>query len=144
VWWDRKSAAGQAFDEVIERELEAAKCVIVLWSQASIDSEWVKNEAADAAARGMLAPALLDRVQLPLEFQRRQAADLVGWDGDRPPAVDLADLAADVYHGDVVSDAKGGSVSGVALTISKLSPRKARVTFSKCSTACREATSPVS
>jgi hypothetical protein len=47
VWWDRKSAAGQAFDEAIERELEAAKCIIVLWSQASIDSEWVKNEAAE-------------------------------------------------------------------------------------------------
>ena len=82
VWWDRKIIAGQAFDEAIERELEAAKCVIVLWSQDSIGSEWVKTEAAVAAERGVLVPALIDRVKLPLEFRRRQTADLVGWDGN--------------------------------------------------------------
>ena len=82
VWWDRKIVTGQAFDEVIERELEAATCVIVLWSRDSIGSEWVKNEAAVAAERGVLVPALIDRVKLPLEFRRRQTADLVGWDGN--------------------------------------------------------------
>jgi len=39
VWWDRKIIAGQAFDEAIERELETAKCVVVLWSRNSIASE---------------------------------------------------------------------------------------------------------
>jgi hypothetical protein len=82
VWWDRKIVVGQAFDKTIERELEAAKCVIVLWSQKSIDSEWVKNEAAVAAERAVLVPALIDRVKLPLEFRRRQTADLVGWEGN--------------------------------------------------------------
>jgi hypothetical protein len=42
VWWDRNIKAGQSFDEVIERELDAAKSIVVLWSQASIASEWVK------------------------------------------------------------------------------------------------------
>ena len=51
VWWDRKITAGHAFDRVIERELEAAAAVIVLWSQASIESEWVRSEAAAAAER---------------------------------------------------------------------------------------------
>jgi hypothetical protein len=82
VWWDRKIIAGQAFDEAIERELETAKCVVVLWSQNSIASEWVKNEAALAAEREVLVPALIERVKLPLEFRRKQTADLVGWDGD--------------------------------------------------------------
>jgi TIR domain len=58
VWWDRKIQAGQTFDQVIERELETARCVIVLWSKESISSEWVKNEAALAAERGVLVPAL--------------------------------------------------------------------------------------
>ena len=43
VWWDPKIQAGQSFDEIIERELAAADCVVVLWSKHSIASEWVKN-----------------------------------------------------------------------------------------------------
>lgn len=82
VWWDRKIVAGQAFDEAIERELETAKSVVVLWSRHSIASEWVKNEAAAAAERGVLVPAQIEQVKLPLEFRRRQTADLTGWDGD--------------------------------------------------------------
>jgi hypothetical protein len=82
VWWDRNIKAGQAFDQVIEHELETAKSVVVLWSKDSISSEWVKNEAATAAERGVLVPALIDNVKLPLEFRRRQTADLIGWDGD--------------------------------------------------------------
>ena len=82
VWWDRKIIAGQPFDQVIERELETAKSVVVLWSKDSISSEWVKNEAAVAAEKGVLVPALIDTVKLPLEFRRKQTADLIGWDGD--------------------------------------------------------------
>jgi hypothetical protein len=81
VWWDRKIIAGQTFDQVIEHELETAKCVVVLWSRNSIISEWVKNEAAVAAERGVLVPALIDDVKIPLEFRRKQTADLVNWDG---------------------------------------------------------------
>jgi hypothetical protein len=82
VWWDRHIVAGQAFDEAIERELERARCAVVLWSRHSIVSEWVKNEAAAAAERGVLVPAQIEQVKLPLEFRRRQTADLTGWDGD--------------------------------------------------------------
>jgi hypothetical protein len=82
VWWDRKIIAGQTFDQVIEHELDAAKSVVVLWSQDSISSEWVKNEAASAAERKVLIPVLIDDVKLPLEFRRNQVADLVDWDGD--------------------------------------------------------------
>lgn len=81
VWWDRKIVAGQTYDQVIEHELETAKCVVVLWSKDSIVSEWVKNEAAVAAERGVLVPALIDNVKLPLEFRRKQTANLVNWDG---------------------------------------------------------------
>jgi hypothetical protein len=82
VWWDRKIIAGEAFDRAIERELESAKCVVVLWSKQSIASEWVKNEAAAASERNVLVPAAIDGVKLPLEFRRRQTADLVDWKGE--------------------------------------------------------------
>jgi hypothetical protein len=82
VWWDRKIITGQPFDEAIEHELETAKSVVVLWSKHSIASEWVKNEAAVAAERGVLVPALIENVKLPLEFRRKQTADLIGWAGD--------------------------------------------------------------
>lgn len=82
VWWDRQIIIGQAFDHAIERELDNANSVIVLWSKHSVASEWVKNEAAVAAERGVLLPALLEDVQLPLEFRRKQTADLTDWQGE--------------------------------------------------------------
>jgi hypothetical protein len=82
VWWDRKLVAGEAFDETIERQLATADSVVVLWSEHSIRSEWVKNEAAAASDRDVLVPVLLDDVKQPLEFRRRHAADLTNWTGD--------------------------------------------------------------
>ena len=79
VWWDHKIIVGQAFDHSIELELENAKSVIVLWSKHSIGSEWVKNEAAVASERGVLVPATIESVKLPLEFRRKQTADLMDW-----------------------------------------------------------------
>ena len=73
----------ESFDRVIEQQLEAAKSVVVLWSKDSAASEWVKNEAAFAAEKGVLIPAALSsRVRPPLEFRRRQTADLEGWRGN--------------------------------------------------------------
>src|ERR1700749_567472 len=81
VWWDRELAAGARFAEVIASELAGAKAVITLWSQSSVASNWVKDEAQEGATRNALVPVLLDRVNLPLGFRQFQAADLSGWDG---------------------------------------------------------------
>ena len=201
LWWDRKIIAGQAFDIVIERELESAKSVVVLWSKHSVGSEWVKNEASAAAERGTLVPALIDEVKLPLEFRRKQTADLTGWQGEphhaglqalregiaaligseaphprvhftgvrshgkpgwrlgvtvglimafgatfyaawslqgssrnavdhgaRPgPAAELAVLVAGTFYGDVISDSKGSSRSGISVTIERIDGETVRV-----------------
>jgi hypothetical protein len=83
VWWDREIPVGHSFDQVIEQQLEAAKSVVVLWSKDSAASEWVKNEAAFAAEKGVLIPAVLSgKARPPLEFRRRQTADLEGWRGE--------------------------------------------------------------
>jgi len=84
VWWDRTIPPGQTWDRIIEQALDNAKCVIVLWSQNSICSDWVLNEAHHAKDRNILVPALLDDVKVPLAFRRIQAASLVGWTGQLP------------------------------------------------------------
>ncbi|MEO8081022.1 MAG: toll/interleukin-1 receptor domain-containing protein, partial [Caldimonas sp.] len=83
VWWDRTIPPGRQFDEVIEEALDAAKCVVVLWSKASTASSWVKTEAAEAMRRKALIPAMLSAdVKIPLEFRRLQAANLAHWRGE--------------------------------------------------------------
>jgi hypothetical protein len=95
VWWDRKILPGQIFDQVIGAALDSAKCVIVLWSRASVSSEWVKVEAAEGVRRRILVPALIEDVPIPLEFRRIQAAGLVAWRGaTRHPG--LASLVSSV------------------------------------------------
>lgn len=88
VWWDLELIAGQKWSKKIKAELDAAKCVIVAWSNASIApdrtyvSEWVENEADDAHGRGILVPALLDPSRIAWTHQKVQFASLVGWEGD--------------------------------------------------------------
>ena len=82
VWWDRHIPPGKTWDDVIGRALETAACVIVLWSETSVQSRWVREEAERAASRGCLIPVLVEKVDPPFGFGRIQAADLSGWRGD--------------------------------------------------------------
>jgi hypothetical protein len=81
VFWDRRIVAGSSWDEVIERELRACKCVVVLWSRASVKSRWVKTEANFGMKRGTLIPAVLDETEPPLAFQWVETAQLQSWTG---------------------------------------------------------------
>lgn len=84
VFWDPLIPTGKPFDLIIASELEAARCVVVLWSQYSIKSNWVKDEAREGEHRGILHPVLIDDVKPPLGFRSLQYADLRG-PGDHPP-----------------------------------------------------------
>ena len=81
VWWDRSIVPGSTFEEVIEAELNAAPCVIVLWSAQSRQSNWVHDEATEAQHKGVLVSATIDGVLPPLGFRKQQTADLTHWDG---------------------------------------------------------------
>ena len=83
VWWDPRLAAGDAFDETIEHELEMSRSAVVIWTANSIGRHWVRNEARFARRLGKLAPVLLDAITPPLEFSDVHAEDLTGWSGDR-------------------------------------------------------------
>jgi TIR domain/PDZ domain len=82
VWWDREIPLGQSFDEVIEKALTAAKCVIVLWSAVSVASEWVRNEVSEGKRRGILVPVFIEPVDAPLAFRLLNGADLRDWSDD--------------------------------------------------------------
>ncbi len=79
VWWDREIQVGRSFSELIERELEAAWSVIVLWSRTSTKSQWVLAEASEGAAKQILVPVRIEDVRPPLEFRRLHTADVLDW-----------------------------------------------------------------
>lgn len=83
VWWDDRIQAGEIWDEIIERQLSSSRCVIVLWSEASIQRPWVRAEAREGLHRKILVPVFLESVQPPLAFRLVQAVDLISWFSDR-------------------------------------------------------------
>jgi len=70
VWWDPEGAAGLILDEMVKRELDSAKCVIVAWSNASVKSDWVIGEADEARKRRILVPIAIDDTTPPYRFRR--------------------------------------------------------------------------
>jgi hypothetical protein len=85
VWWDRGVAGGEEWRRSIGNALDAARCVIVLWTRASVgdSGEFVRDEASRARQRNILVPVLLENVVPPLGFGETQTIDLQHWRGAR-------------------------------------------------------------
>ena len=64
VWWDRTIVSSKTFeefieatpDEFIEAALDRTRCVIVVWSHASVVPKWVRSEAAEGLPGGQQFP----------------------------------------------------------------------------------------
>ncbi|MEE1877353.1 TIR domain-containing protein [Altererythrobacter litoralis] len=82
LWWDRQIEGGRHFAKDIEREITAAKAVIVAWSEHSIESHWVLDEASYARDEGKLLPISLDGIMPPLGYRQIQSIDFVAWPTD--------------------------------------------------------------
>lgn len=95
VWWDRNIIGGAEFSRDIERELDAAKAVIIAWSGDASDSPWVKDEAAFARDQGTLLPICLDGAIPPMGFRQYQAVDFSSWNG-KPNHLAMEDLLRSV------------------------------------------------
>lgn len=95
VWWDRNIGVGKDFENEISAELDQAKCVIVIWSETSIASNWVRDEAQEGLDRGILIPIVIDDCRPPLGFRRAQSLQWSGW-----PALerDVASLIRDIHQ----------------------------------------------
>ena len=95
VWWDLHIRGGEQYTKVIDEALKAADAVVVLWSQFSVESAWVRDEAAAGRDASRLVPVSLDETDPPLGFRQFQTIDLSRWKGRGKPA-ELKTLLADV------------------------------------------------
>lgn len=88
VWRDETDISGGAsFSAEIERALENCDAVLVLWSAASVQSAWVRDEAGYGRDAGKLIPFSFDGIEPPLGFRQFQSIDLSRWKGrGEPPA----------------------------------------------------------
>ena len=80
VFIDKQTHVGRRWHKEIERELHAARAVVVLWSANSRDSDFVLEEAEYGKRKDILFPAFIERVEFPYGFGRIQTADLIDWD----------------------------------------------------------------
>ncbi len=110
VWWDRGLSSGESWREQIQTALDSAKCVIVVWTHASVGpaGDFVRDEAGQAKRRGLLVPVMLDKVSPPLGFGEIQAIDLTHWKGNArdPFFTDLCAAVIAKMEGRAVPPAK--------------------------------------
>lgn len=82
VFWDNEIPPGQTWADYIETKLAQCKALIVLWSETSTKSQWVREEARLGRDKGVLIPAMIDVCQAPFGFGEVQAANLADWNGE--------------------------------------------------------------
>ncbi len=109
VWWDSLIEGGAAFAKSIEAALESCDAVVVAWSQASITSDWVLDEATKGRELRKLVPVSLDGTLPPMGFRQYNAIDLSGWQG-QAAATEIANVvrgikaaASQALHGSAAS-----------------------------------------
>jgi len=95
VFWAPYIRTGVEWETLIERELKAARCVVVVWSAQAVASDWVRAEARTALARKVLVPVKLDEVAIPLRYDNIQTFDLTRWTA-QPSATPLEGLVASI------------------------------------------------
>lgn len=76
VWWDRHIKGGAQYSKEIEAALKSADAVVVLWSERSVESAWVRDEAAAGRDTNRLVPVRLDSTEPPMGFRQYQTIDL--------------------------------------------------------------------
>lgn len=62
VWWDKETQAGTMFLPEIDKQLRECKAVIVLWTDRSLKSWWVREEAGIGRFLGKIVPVVFSHV----------------------------------------------------------------------------------
>jgi predicted methyltransferase len=80
VWWDQALHFDPGWESRNASELQAAKCVLVLWTPLSVTRAIVRKEGDAALAVGKLVQASFNGAASPLGARGQH--DLTGWLGD--------------------------------------------------------------
>lgn len=118
VWWDGLIGGGFAFADRIEEALSACDVVVVLWSESSSKSHWVRDEASFGRDHNRLVPVCIDGTRAPLGFQQLQCIDLTNWNG-RADAPAFEQLCHSIRSVAGAPAAPQGSVVGPAGSLSR-------------------------
>ena len=79
VWWDRELVSRSPFDAQIQEQLRTAGCIVVIWTEGAVASEWVQIEARHAVAHDRLVAVRADELdpgRIPEEFRKHDAHKL--------------------------------------------------------------------
>jgi tetratricopeptide (TPR) repeat protein len=120
VWWDLHVRGGAQFSKVIEEALKAADVIVVLWSRNSVDSAWVRDEAAAGRDSGRLVPVTIDCTSPPLGFRQFQTIDMSA-SKSRARAAALKTLLQDIG-----AVATSSASSGAATSAREMLPEQPR------------------
>jgi adenylate cyclase len=112
VWWDKNLRGGSVFSKEIEAEVQKAKAVLVIWTEHSIESQWVADEVELGRTAGKLVPIALDGTIPPIGFRQIQTIDFAGWTGSS------ADSAFQTLN-EAISHLAGSPQESAAPTTSK-------------------------
>ena len=86
VFWDNEIPPGATWADHIEQKLTQCKVLVVLWSEHSTKSQWVREEARMGRDKGVMVPVMIDTSTPPFGFGEVQAANLANWSGDAADA----------------------------------------------------------
>ena len=93
VWFDDRIRSGAEYSHEIETALKGALAVMVLWSRNSVQSAWVRDEAAEGRDTGRLISVRIDDCRPPIGFRQYQTTNLSRWSGRGKPK-QLDDITA--------------------------------------------------
>jgi len=86
IFWDPSLRAGSPIGETVYKLLSEAACVIVIWTKASVSSQWIHGECESARKDGRLIPILMEEgAEIRAPFNALKHVELTPWAGDESP-----------------------------------------------------------
>ena len=82
VFMDREMPNASRWSDLLVEQLDRVKCVLVLWSAASVMSPWVIKEASKGLERQVMVHATIDESSPPKPFEQYQYRHMAGWRED--------------------------------------------------------------
>ena len=76
VWSDTRIGVGSSFDREIQKQLDAAACVLVVWSELSVESEMAVTASLD---EDLILQLLLNLLDNAIKYTESGGSVVTGW-----------------------------------------------------------------